>query len=377
MDKAVDNDSLAKSKEWKRPEEGGELDPEIDNRLIAGDRKGEDGKLEVHSLSGKERNHLFLNGNSGNDFADVSALSGTDSASDSRCFGLLDYDHDGWQDIALVNANQPLMQLFHNDIGQLRGGTGGIIAVRFVGGNHSAQKSEMSNRDGYGAVVEVVLSGGGKIKREHRCGDGYAAQNSDTMLIGIGDRDKVESLNVRWPSGRIFSADGIPEGTLVTAYENREEGAFRQKPYRDLSERLADVRTKEEVFPIARVSQNSEVQIYTTTATWCAACVSHLPALERLQQDGIALFGVPIDPDDDEKKLADYVEAKKPPYEMLKDLGVKEKKLVSDFIARQMQVDNPAFPSTVITDARGKVLKVMQGVPTLSEVRKWRSSASD
>ena len=79
-----------------------------------------------------------------------------DSDSDSRGFALLDYDRDGWQDIALVNANNPLSQLFHNELGKFSTNKGGMIAVRFRGGSTSDTPSDLSNRDGYGAIVEAT-----------------------------------------------------------------------------------------------------------------------------------------------------------------------------------------------------------------------------
>ena len=76
-----------------------------------------------------------------------------------------------------------------------------MIAVRFVGGNHRARPGTgTSNRDGYGARVEVVVDGT-TLLREHRCGEGLAAQNSATMLVGIGAHPAAESVTVRWPSG--------------------------------------------------------------------------------------------------------------------------------------------------------------------------------
>lgn len=369
MDKAVEDDNLAQSQEWKRAEEGGELDAGIDNRLIVGDQKGDDGELEVHSLSGKERNHLFLNGDSGEEFADISALSGMDSASDARCFTLLDYDRDGWLDVAIVNANQPLMQLFHNDIGKLRGEKGGVIALRFVGGNTEVKASKLTNRDGYGAKVEILLAGGRKIIREHRCGEGYAAQNSDTMVIGIG-QGKVESVIVRWPSGREHSLKNVGEGTLLTAYEDRDEGPFQSQDYRKAIENPVEMEESPR-FPLAKATNDPGVRVYTTMATWCAACMSHLPALEVLKQNGVALFGVPVDPDDDKTKLANYVEEKKPAYEMLFDLSAEEKEKVSEFLEGYLQSEGLPLPTTVITDDEGRILNVATGVPNLSEVRKW------
>jgi len=373
MDEEFADSSVIGSPEWKRSADDGEIDPEVDSRLF-GDGEQEGGGLAVHSLSGKERNHLFLNGDSGADFADVSALSGIDSESDARCFVLFDYDRDGWQDVALVNANQPLMELFHNDIAQLPGAGGGMIAIRFAGGNTTPLRSDFATRDGYGAMVEVALSGGVTLKREHRCGEGYAAQNSSTMIIGIGDRSGVESVSVRWPSGKRFSVESVPEGTLVTAFENRAEGAFTQQPYRSAAKRSGaeQVELERPKFPLARSSAGEQLQIYTTTATWCAACLEHLPALAQLEQEGVALYGVPIDPDDDATKLAEYVEKRKPPYQMLTEIGAREKQAVSEFLAQELQMQNPLLPSSVITDGDGNVLEVMHGIPTLSQLRKWR-----
>ncbi len=75
----------------------------------------------------------------------LSAISGLDSASDSSLFrALLDYDRDGWQDIALVNANEPLIELFHNDIAELpEADKRGMIAIRFVGGNTTLLRSAL------------------------------------------------------------------------------------------------------------------------------------------------------------------------------------------------------------------------------------------
>jgi thiol-disulfide isomerase/thioredoxin len=116
------------------------------------------------------------------------------------------------------------------------------------------------------------------------------------------------------------------------------------------------------------------VQVYTTTATWCAACLSHLPALSQLKQDGVALYGVPIDVNDDTAKLAGYVEKRHPPYQMLAQIGAGEKEAVQAFLAKALQMQNPVLPSSVITDAEGNVLEVMAGIPTLSQVRKWRAA---
>ena len=171
----------------------------------------------------------------GRSFADISGLSGLDNPADSRGFAVLDYDRDGWQDVALVNANQPLFNLYHNEM-PATGLRGGMIAIRFVGGNRTPGPSkEFACRDGYGARVKVDL-GDTKLIREHRCGDGWSTQNSATMIVGIGSHTNVASVTVQWPSGKTASARAIPEGTLLTVYENRADSpsktSFVGSPYR-------------------------------------------------------------------------------------------------------------------------------------------------
>jgi hypothetical protein len=231
-DENLARQSFRFSPEWKRTPAPDNLGPQIDARLAGVEREGD--KILVHSLNGNERNHYFAN-QGGRAFRDISALSGLDNPADSRGFAVLDYDRDGWQDIALVNANQPLFNLYHNEM-PAAGMKGGMIAIRFVGGNRTPDPSPgFACRNGYGARVKVDL-GETKLVREHRCGDGWSTQNSATMIVGIGAHTNVASITVQWPSGKTATARGIPEGVLLTVYENRADSpsrtAFVGTPYR-------------------------------------------------------------------------------------------------------------------------------------------------
>ena len=188
------------------------------------------------SVSGHERNRLFWS-REGRQFTDLSAVSGLDHVGDSRVFALFDYDRDGWQDVALVNANAPLLQIFRNRTGDIAAASSrrDFIALRLVGGNRAPESAAgWSSRDGYGASVVVGLDAQ-TIHREHRAGDGFGAQNSSTMLVGIGRRDEVATLTVRWPSGRLQETTRIPAGTQLTVYEDVSESptgeAFVAEPY--------------------------------------------------------------------------------------------------------------------------------------------------
>jgi hypothetical protein len=92
-----------------------------------------------------------------------------------------------------------------------------------------------SCRDGYGAVVTVELADR-RLVREHRCGEGFAAQNSSTLLIGIGDNPAASRVSVRWPSEQTQQIDNVPAGTLLTAYEDSSQApdgeGFHSESYR-------------------------------------------------------------------------------------------------------------------------------------------------
>ncbi len=109
----------------------------------------------VNSISGHERNKLFIN-HGGQDFEDVSLWSGGDSIADGRCFAIWDYDHDGGQDLALINMNSPHLQILRNQIPDRAERTNGFIAIRLIGGNHDSKpSSQWSNRNGNGAQLSL------------------------------------------------------------------------------------------------------------------------------------------------------------------------------------------------------------------------------
>lgn len=190
------------------------------------------------SFSGNERDSVYLS-KEGKDYVSISGITGLDDPGDGRSFAILDYERDGWPDLVVASVTAPTLQLYRNQMGDKSSAgvrENRMVAVRFVGGNHGATLSgEWSNRDGYGAVVTLELDGTSLV-REHRAGEGMAAQNSPTMLIGIGQRSAARSLKVKWPSGKTQDIGKVAAGTLVTLYENPAHSpvktAFVLKPYK-------------------------------------------------------------------------------------------------------------------------------------------------
>lgn len=186
-----------------------------------------------HPYSGYERNKWFLNIH-GRDFSDLSGISGADEIADSRTWVRWDFDRDGRPDIAVVNANKPLLSWFRNATLQAGFRAGNrFLALRFEGAQRSAQAAAdgRSNRDGYGARV-VIAAGDLTMEREHVCGEGFAGQNSATMLAGIGKATEA-TVTVHWPGGTVTGPERVPADTAVTCREAGARPLFEVGAYRD------------------------------------------------------------------------------------------------------------------------------------------------
>jgi hypothetical protein len=83
-----------------------------------------------------------------------------------------------------------------------------------------------------GAVVECLLPGGEKLRRQRACGEGFAAQNSASLTIGIGAASQVEKLIVHWPGGQIQDCGPIPAGSLVFVKEGESAKIGPRQPMR-------------------------------------------------------------------------------------------------------------------------------------------------
>ncbi|MDA7918701.1 CRTAC1 family protein [Mariniblastus sp.] len=169
-----------------------------------------------NSLSGNERNRLFLN--SAGNFADVTLVSGADDIADGRSFAVVDFDQDGWQDIALMSLNNPKFKLYKNQMQDLYPGNRSL-RFRLRGSADSAQgQVGKTNRDGIGAKVYVKYRSGKTMIVQKQCGEGFATQNSGILSVGVPAGDEVVSLVVKWPSGKMSTIDS-PDGQVVTLIE--------------------------------------------------------------------------------------------------------------------------------------------------------------
>lgn len=327
-------------------------------------KRDDKGKKIVQSLSGRERNKLFIS-QSAQSFQDISALSGLDSIADGRAFALFDYNKDGWQDLVLVNSNAPTFEVFRNEL-KSKASNHHQIGFRLVGGNKSATPTtDLSNRDAFGAVV-TVYTGGKQFLRELRCGEGLSAQNSQTILIGLGKNDQVDSVKIAWPSGKKQTLTGLEAGMIHTI---DELGGHKSEPFQQVATGPRIVR-KDSVTRLSVTGVLKEKPIvYITTASWCPACKKALPQVTYLTDrlgDQISFYGLPIDPKEKPEDLELYQKNFRPSYQLLNPLEAFHRASASSIV--QAALGSNILPATIVTDSEGEVLSIFAGVPTVSEL---------
>ncbi len=155
------------------------------------------------SWSGHQKKKLFRNLGD-QTFKEMAAEAGVDNDLDGRGIGVADFDNDGLLDLYETNVDQPSL-LYHG----VSAPHGHWIELTLVG--------TKSNRDAIGARV-TVRAGANTWIREVNGGNGYASQSSKRVHVGLGAAAKLDSLVVRWPSGRVESFT-VPVDKISTLKE--------------------------------------------------------------------------------------------------------------------------------------------------------------
>jgi hypothetical protein len=119
-------------------------------------------------------------------------IAGRPAPRSSRCAATADFDNDGRLEIVTNNFND-MPYYFKNNFPRKN-----YIAFRLRG--------TKSNRDAIGALVKITLGNEVMLRQVHAAG-GYLSQSSKTVHFGLGERSKIDRVEIRWPSGQRQTID--------------------------------------------------------------------------------------------------------------------------------------------------------------------------
>jgi len=159
------------------------------------------------SFSGGEATRLWRNEGGGR-FTETASRAGIADRRDGRGVVTWDYDNDGDLDVYIANQGAA-PALFRNDVGA----SGHWLGLKLLG-----LPAAGSNRDAIGARATVATSAGQQI-RELDGGNSYCGQSDRRLYFGLGHAPIVETLEIRWPSGRIQQLHNVQVAQILTLQE--------------------------------------------------------------------------------------------------------------------------------------------------------------
>jgi len=119
-----------------------------------------------------------------------------------------DFDNDGDLDVFVSTNNGPA-RLYRND----GGNRSRFLRVKTIG--------TRSNRDGIGARVTVTLPDGHKEWQLVHTGSSYCSQSDIALTFGLGASQRVESIEVAWPSGQVDRTGPVTANQVAFLQEGR------------------------------------------------------------------------------------------------------------------------------------------------------------
>jgi hypothetical protein len=170
--------------------------------------------------------HLYMHNNGDGTFTDIALGSGWDTyAGSSIEFVSFDFDNDGWADVFTNQGNQG--RIFRNNgnntftnlavspnfgaVGDLNNDgfldiqNGTTVFFNEPNGNNWSKinlKGIESNSNGIGSRVEIYGAWGKQI-RDVQSGVGFRHMSSLNPHFGIGQATEIDSIIIRWPSGKV------------------------------------------------------------------------------------------------------------------------------------------------------------------------------
>src|SRR5215471_14218052 len=166
-----------------------------------------DDMVEVQSSKVKYREPLLLFENVDGKFKNVSAQSGEIFKKDFPARGLSvgDYDNDGDLDLLIINNGDAPILLRNQG-----GNKNNWLGLQLV--------AKQSNPDAVGAII-TWTAGGVKRSRLKTSGGSYLSSHDPREILGIGQAAKIDSVEVKWPSGKVDKLVNPPINQYIKVVE--------------------------------------------------------------------------------------------------------------------------------------------------------------
>jgi enediyne biosynthesis protein E4 len=161
--------------------------------------------------------HVFRNIGGGK-FEEVTKSLGPAFASPrvGRGAAYADINNDGRLDL-LLSTNGGPVYLFRNDL-QGSAASNHSLRIRLTG--------TKSNRDGIGTTVKLT-SGGETQTQMLRSGSSYLSASELVLTFGLAQREKAETIEIRWPSGQVDRLPNTSAAQTITVTEGKGITASR------------------------------------------------------------------------------------------------------------------------------------------------------
>jgi hypothetical protein len=166
-----------------------------------------DDMVEIQSLRVKYKEPLLMFENIHGKYKNVSAISGPVFSKDFPARGLSvgDVDNDGDLDVLIIN-NGDAPVLLKNEGGNRN---------NWIGLQLTATRS---NSGAVGAIISWE-AGGVKRRRLKSGGGSYLSSHDPREILGIGTATKIDSIEIKWPSGRVDRLTNPPINKYMRVVE--------------------------------------------------------------------------------------------------------------------------------------------------------------
>lgn len=166
-----------------------------------------DDMVETQASRVKYAEPLLLFENTGKGYKNISAQSGEVFKKDfpARGMAVADMDNDGDLDLLISNNGMPPLLLRNEG-----GNKNNWLGLHMV--------STKSNSAAVGAIL-TWTAGGVKRTRLKMTGGSYLASHDPREILGLGKAEKVDSLEIKWPSGKVDKFTNLPANQYIKIVE--------------------------------------------------------------------------------------------------------------------------------------------------------------